>query len=137
MVTSFKVQCRRYIERFLDVPATGFFVRNETSIRLCYLKEGQFEYINLATVLEAAIFFRKHGIIDFYSCKGDEVKMFEKKLITVVGDKGQPVQHERLVQVRWQDIELNASQVQTLAAAHEMEINKVVKKFIKDVFKAA
>lgn len=136
-IASLKLRCRIDIESTIDTPPTGFFVKNHDSARICYRIGDEFKYINLATPIELAELLKKQGIIHFYSCKGDEVKMFERVLITITGSKGQPIQQPRLVQVKWEDINLSAAQVQTIAAVHELNMNKVVKSFINQVFKAA
>lgn len=136
-LTSFKWKVRLDIESTIDIPPTSYFVKNQSSARICYKIGEELKYINIATPLELAQLLRKNSIIHFYSLKGDVVKMFEKVLITIVGDKGQPIQQERLVQVKWKDVELNPAQVQSIAAAHELERNNIVKAFITQVFKAA
>lgn len=137
MVTLFKIKCRHFIENDIELPPKSFFVKNETSIRLCYNYQTQIKYIHLATRMEVARFWKKHGLIKIYAVKGDEVKMFIKKFVTICGPRGEPVQKESLVSLEWDDIELTPGQVQTLAAVHEMENNKDLMKFIKEIFKAA
>lgn len=136
-LTSFKWKVRLDIESTIDTPPTSFFVKNQSSARICYRIGKELKYINLATPLELAQLLSKNGIIQFYAIKGDVVKMFEKVLITIVGDKGQPIQQERLVQVKWKDVELSPAQVQTIAAGYELERNNIVTTFISQVFKAA
>lgn len=118
----FKLKCLTDIEAAISLPAKGFFVRNATSMRLCYNVSSKIKYIHLTTPEMAAKFLRKHGIIDSYAMVDGQVKMYSKSLITIAGHKGQPVQMERLVPVAWNDIHLNAPQVQTFCAVHEFEL---------------
>jgi hypothetical protein len=131
MITSFRIKCRIDIEATIELPPSGFFVKNETSLRLCYRLGLQMKYINLATRHEVAEFLQKMGIIHFYSCLKGQVTMYELILIQIDG-----VQHERLVHYRWSDIELTPGQVITAAAEWELKHNKTVQSFINQVFKA-
>ncbi len=122
MFTNFKLRCIVEIEGGITTPLSGFFIRNAESIRLAYETGGHLKYINLATPLEVAKFLKKHGIIHTYSVRENLVSMYEKVLFTVTGKKGEPVQYERMVPVKWEDINLNAGQVQTLAAHYEFDL---------------
>lgn len=137
MINQFKLQCRLDIEAMIEVPLKRFFVRNERSARLCYRMGKDLKYINIATPLDMAELLKKQGMIHFYSCRGEAVKMFEKVLITITGSKGEPIQQRRLLEIKWEEINLSPSQVQSIAAAHELEKNSFVKDFINKVFKAA
>lgn len=118
---AYRLKCITDIESKISIPQKGFFVRNATSMRLCYSVGKQIHYIHLTTPEQAAKFLRTHGIIDSYAIAGNEIKMYGKALITIVGDKGQPVQYERMIPIEWNDINLNAAQVHTFAAFHEFE----------------
>ena len=137
MINNFKLRCRMDIEQTIEVPLSGFFVKNESSARICYKIDDTLKYLYYPTPIDVAQLLKKRGLIHIYSIKDDAIKMFEKVLITITGDKGQPVQQERLVELKWSEIELNPRQVQTIAAEYELEKNGVVKDFIKKVFKAA
>lgn len=118
---TFKLKCLMDIEAGITIPPKGFFIRNAASMRLCYSISNKIQYIHLTTQEQAANFLRKHGIIDSYAIINDEVKMYGKTLITITGEKGQPIQMERLLPICWEDIHLNAAQVQSFAAIHEYE----------------
>jgi hypothetical protein len=137
MINNFKLRCRMDIEQTIEVPLTGFFIKNESSARICYKIDDTLKYLYYPTPIDVAQLLKKRGMIHIYSIKGDAIKMFESVLITITGDKGQPIQQQRLVELKWNDIELNPAQVQTIAAEYELEKNGVVKDFIKKVFKAA
>ena len=137
MVTSFKIRCLRFIEKSLSLPQTSFFIKNESAIRLCYIKDGEYQYINLASPGEVARFMKKHQLIHMYSTCGDVVTMFRRELKTTTGAGEQPIQKWVLQRLSWNEIEFTANQVLTLAAAHELRRNKVVNMFIKEVFVAA
>src|SRR4051812_32203074 len=101
MINQFRLQCRLDIEATIDVPLKGFFVRNESSARLCYKIGNDFKYINIPTRLDMAFLLKKLGVIHFYCCHGEVVKMFEKVLITITGPKGEPIQQRRLLELKW------------------------------------
>jgi hypothetical protein len=124
--------CRLDIEATIDVPPSGFFILHPQGARLCYEKNGRLKYIHLLTPVSLAVVLKKHGIIDCYDPKTGA--MFRKSLLTVVGPKGEPVQNEKLFEVKREDIHLNVSQMQTIAAQHEMSRNKVIKMFIRQHF---
>lgn len=119
--TSQKIECISQIEAGLTIPDKNYFVKNETSIRLCYFKGKEIKYINLPSHEDVANFLKKHGVIRFYSIKDENVTMYTTILHTIVGDKGQPVQQERMVQLRWIDIDISPSQVLHYAAEKEFE----------------
>lgn len=137
MLTMFKIKCRHFIENDIEVPAKSFFIKNETSVRLCYSYRAHIKYIHLSTPLEVAKFLKRHGLIKIYSVKGEEVKMFFEKFETLSGLKKEPVQKISLASLEWKDVALTPGQVQTFAAVHEMENNKDLIRFIKEMFKAA
>lgn len=137
MINQFKLQCRLDIEATIDVPLKGFFIRNERSARLCYRMGKELKYINIATPMDMAELLKKQGMIHFYCINGEVIKMFEKVLITITGAKGEPIQQRRLVELKWEEISLSPSQVQTIAADHELKNNSFVKDFISKVFSAA
>jgi hypothetical protein len=138
---NFRLKCLMDIEAAIQIPDKGFFVRNENSIRLSYSVDKQIKYINLPTHEAAADFLTKRGIIHGYAIIKDEVKMYCKTLITIEGPKGQPVQMERLLPVKWEEIHLNAAQVQSFAALHELEMKSrtmgLVVNMITDYLKTA
>jgi hypothetical protein len=119
---NFRLKCLMDIEAAIQVPDKGFFVRNANSIRLCYSVDKNIKYINLPTRETAADFLTRHGIIHSYAILKDEVKLYGKTIITIAGPKGVPVQMERLLPVMWEEIQLNAAQVQSFAALHELEM---------------
>ena len=119
-------------------PQTNYFVKNETSIRLCYLQNDQYKYINLATPLEVAQFLKKNGEIDWFSSRDDyKVRMYKRDFQLSTGTDMQPIQKQYLKLISWAEISLTADQVQTYAARYEVGINKFVKDFIKQHFNAA
>lgn len=119
--TSQKIECISQIEAGLTIPDKNYFIKNENSIRLCYFKGRQIKYINLPSPEDVADFLKKHGVIRFYSIKDETVTMYTTILHTIVGDKGQPVQYEKPVPFRWDDIEMTPSQVLHYAAEKEFE----------------
>src|SRR4051812_25341126 len=94
---SFKINCLQQIEERLTLPKSNYFVRNESSIRLCYYKRQRIKYINLPTHEEVAVFLKRHGVIRFYSLNEGKVTMYQAILHTITGERGQPIQYERMV----------------------------------------
>ena len=121
ILTHWKIRSLIEIESTINIPPKGFFVKNESSIRLCYNSSNQIKYIYLPTVLDAAKFLNKYGFIDSYAHVNEELKMYRKTLITIIGDNDQPVQLEKMIPYTWNDISLNEAQVQTVAAIIEFE----------------
>jgi hypothetical protein len=136
MLLTFLLKCRIAIEATISTPLKGFFVRNESSMRLAYLKDGSLKYINLATPLDAAKFLKKHRIIDWYCAKSKDdyrVKMY--RFNCVLNDD---LKWKRWrVPVEWNELELTAAQVHTIAAKHELDNNSAVKEYIKKYFRSA
>jgi hypothetical protein len=124
--TDFKVRCITEIECSIGVPLTGYFIRNEHTMRLCYTVASQFKYISLASRHEAAetLLTLKPQVIDGYRIDNGEVKMYKNTLFLVAGGNGNgaPAQYVRETPVSWQSIELTPVQVQQLAAWHEWEL---------------
>lgn len=121
LTTSRKIDIIEKLEQAMTLPK-NFFVKNETSIRLCYFIGREIKYIYLPTVEDVACFLKKHGVITFYSYQDDKVKMYNKSLLTLTGAKGEPIQYERMVEFRWSDIDFSAANVLHYAACHEMEL---------------
>jgi hypothetical protein len=115
----------REFEAIIDLPDTSYFVKNESSIRFCYIMHGRYEYINLATPLEIAQFLKKHGMIKSYAVIGQRVEMYKASLITTVGPKGQPVLHESITKVDVAALSFTRSEVVHFAAVNEW--NKTMK----------
>lgn len=138
---TFKLKCLSDIEGAITLPAKNFFVRNQTSMRICYSIDKKIKYIHLPSPEHVAQFLRKLGFIDSYVITGAEVHMYSKILITIPGQKGQPVQQERLVPIKWEDINLNKSQVSHYCAIHEFESKGkqmgIVVNMVKDSLKIA
>jgi hypothetical protein len=133
MLTRFLLQCRIDIEATIDVPPTGFFVQHEMGARLCYKIAGKNRWIRLSTPEKFFAFLLKHGLID----KVIDGKMFRKSLLTTSGVNGEPVFHEKLFEVKKEDIILNAAQVQSFAAIREMGRNRFLWDFVDKFFKIA
>jgi len=129
--TSQKIDCLRKIEEGITIPNKNYFVKNDTSIRLCYFMGKTIKYINLPTPEDVAGFLKKHGVIKFYAVKEDALNMYTTTLITIAGDKGQPVQQERPVVLKWCDIDISAAHVLHYAACEEFEISGGVMGFVK------
>lgn len=121
MLTVVRLSLIDRIEEAITIPQTGYFVRNENSIRLCYSIEKQIKYINLPTPEAVAKFLKKHGVINSYAIRNNQVVMYTKTSTCISGRCGVIVWQERLVPYRWEDINLNPLQVQTFAAVHEYE----------------
>jgi hypothetical protein len=138
MLRRFLLLCRIDTERSIGIPRRGYFIKNETSMRLCYKRNCRLKYIVLPTPLEVAKFLKKNGVVQWYSCKDDyDVKMFRRDFDTTIGRNHQPVQKPKLVEVTWSEIELTPNQVQTFAARYELQHNKEIKRFVRQLFQAA
>lgn len=138
MLTVVKLSLIDRIEEAITIPRTGYFVKNETSIRLCYSIEKAIKYINLPSPEAVAKFLKKHGVINSYAIKNDQVIMYTKSTTCISGKGGVIVWQERLVPYRWEDIDLNPLQVQTFAAVHEFELaNNTMGKIFKNFLQVA
>lgn len=122
MTTAWKLDRVREIERTITLPVKNHFVKNETSIRLCYCIGFTIKYINLSTLEEAAIFFKKHGIISFYARAGNKIKMYRKSFNIIQYGNGAFVMREKPVPVSWNEINLLRSEVLWFCAYHEFEV---------------
>lgn len=122
MLTVVKLSLIQKIEEEITTPKTGFFVKNHSSIRLCYAIEKALKYINLPSPEAAAKFLKKHGVIHSWAIVNNELKMFTKGQTVIAGKKGELIWQERLVPFKWEDIQFNASQVQNFCAVHEYEL---------------
>ncbi len=137
MLTAMKLSLIHMIEAGITLLERNFFVKNETSIRICYSVEKKIKYLYLPSVEEVAKFFAKHGLIKSYAIIDGVVKMYTTTLITISGNRGEPVQWEKPVHMRWEDIVMNASQVQWLCAYHEFELQNKVMGKVFDTLKIA
>jgi hypothetical protein len=138
MLRRFLLMCRIDLEQMISTPHTSFFVKNHSSIRLCYIYEGRLKYINLATPLEVAKFLKRNGEIQWYmpSREGNEIIMYRKEIVAELeGDSF--VWRKKNVVVSWDDIYLSQAKVQAYAAAYEVGINPVIKMFVRQNFQAA
>ena len=129
MLTALKLSLIHAIEASILLPAKGFFVKNETSIRMCYSVDKKMKYIYLPTPIDVAKFFLRHGKIHSYTIAADKVTvtMYGQTLLTITGDRGEPVQYERLVSTTWDDLDLGSGEVQWFCAYHEFELqNKLI-----------
>lgn len=122
MLRNFRIRCLIEIEGTIQTPDHGYFIKNEYSIRLAYIIDGKIKYITLATPDEVAELLKAHNMIDLFIRTNTGVRMFRKVLFTVTTSKGAPIQSARNVEVRWEDIVLNSTQVQSIAAAHEFDL---------------
>lgn len=132
MITETKRRSIAEFEAAIELPEKAFFVRGESNIRFAYKMHGKLKYINLANRLEVAEFLKNFGIIKSYAVIGERVEMFVKNLITLIGDKGQPVQREMPVKVKWDDLEFSQYEVVRFAAEHEWK--KTVGKLVSGSF---
>ncbi len=141
MFSRFHIKCLIEIEAAIQTPDRGFFIKNDDSIRLAYIIDDKLKYIYLTTPEEVAASLKAHNMIDGYIITPAGVKMYTKVLFTVTGPKGEPVQYQRMVEVKWEDIKLNSTQVQSFAAAHEFNLaGKIMGKVVeitKNYLKAA
>lgn len=130
--TSNKLDMIRNIKEAISLPKKNAFVKNASSIRICYYvrtPKGQpaIRYINLPTVEDVAIFLKKHGVIKFYTFKDNSVKMFridifQSDAVTEGKNKGAFIQLTRPVEYRWCDIEIFPDDLLHYAACHEFEL---------------
>ncbi len=109
------------LEASIDLPPTSYFVKGEQFIRFAYRINRAFNYLVLATQVEVAEFLQNFGYIKTYMLAGSIVKMFQKTIITTVGQKGEPVQSERLVEKQWADIAFTQSEIIHFAAVNEYD----------------
>jgi hypothetical protein len=120
MNTQFELTQRAKIEATLNVPLDRWHIINETSQVLRYIKNGELKLI-YHTQLEAAEFFKAVGYIDSFEITEQGLKMYNKVLYTLAFDNGAPVQYERNVIVRWDEIFLTPVEVAHFAAKHEYD----------------
>jgi len=119
-ITDFKLKMIHGLESNITIPASGFCVRNENSIRLAYFSHTM-KYITLMKGLEAARFFKSHGIIDEYNERNGSVFMYRKTIKTIEVPNACPIMSEVFALIEWNDINLTTYQVLTIAARFEYE----------------
>lgn len=129
---NFKLKCIMDIEANISIPRKGFTI-SDKGIRLCYCINNQFKYIYIAKGEEAAQFLHRFGIIDSYAIVKDEVKMYQKSLITITGAKGEPIQQVRFIYLPWDDINISDAAIQGIAAIHEYEAKGKVMGIVIDM----
>ena len=118
---SFRDKCLRDLREKIELPAKGFFKRNEDNIRLSYRIGTKLKYIYLTSPIDVAEFLIKHGMIYTYSIVGEVVHMYTKTVTAVSGSRGCLVWQQRMVTYKWEEIELCEDDVLHMAAVQEFE----------------
>jgi hypothetical protein len=120
MLTILKVMFRLSYKKRITLPA-NHFQRLDDGLLMSYYIDGKLRFITINSREEAAQLMLDNGLIESFTGTGKNVRMYEKKVLTIAIDN-KPVQWVRRSELKWNSVKFYPSDVIHFASMNEVEI---------------
>jgi hypothetical protein len=114
--------CQKSLRKHITLPENDWFLTTDEGMLLTYFIDDTKRFITFNSREEVAEFLLQQGFIESYTGCGKSTRMYSKKIFTIEGKKGEPVQWIRRAELKWEKIKLNPSDVIYFASQHEFEL---------------
>jgi hypothetical protein len=97
-------------------------VQTESHLLFNYYIDGKMRFLEVEIGEDAAELFEQNGLISRYEGAGHNLTLYVKKLHTVVGKDGAPVQWVSEVETEWHELKIFHSDMLHIVANHEYDL---------------